>query len=358
MLKYCFQATQILYHKQANKEIGTMLNHTKLTQIISKHSKKIAAFSNHTSIKEELSQAAEGLLKDIVAVHAQAHPYTVIGIDGSQIYPDRHRGNRSLFLLNIGGCTIIYRQKESDAFFFSEPGLYDSDEMFSDVGTSTKSSTLIDLEREAQELNHYITVINQHTQAQEDPLVCLLDGSLIFYNLQHTSDIIRTNFFNRFMNTFSIFHANKLLHAAYISLPQNHDLADHFADTDLMTTILKPGQRSGLFPCIYDQRCIYPEPLKPWFFYLHTGHEIGRIEVPTWIAQKSDLVEIISCVVMDQCTKGYGYPVVLAEAHQQAVVTAHDQELFYQILEHTGMSSSSAHLQPSQKLLKKRRLHL
>jgi NurA-like 5'-3' nuclease len=36
---------------------------------------------------------------------------------------------------------------------------------------------------------------------------------------------------------------------------------------------------------------------------------------------------------MDQCHKGYGYPVALSEAHEQAVVTNNDRENLYQLID-------------------------
>ena len=35
----------------------------------------------------------------------------------------------------------------------------------------------------------------------------------------------------------------------------------------------------------------------------------------------------------DQCRRGYGYPVVLSEAHERAVVNAADRELFRRLVE-------------------------
>ncbi len=72
--------------------------------------------------------------------------------------------------------------------------------------------------------------------------------------------------------------------------------------------------------------------LRPWFCYVNTGYEIGRIEIPTWIMHNHLLVEKIVGVVWDQIIKGSGYPVCIAEAHEQAVVKATDKEFFYELL--------------------------
>ena len=44
-------------------------------------------------------------------------------------------------------------------------------------------------------------------------------------------------------------------------------------------------------------------------------------------------VELVHALVLDQCRRGQGYPVVLSEAHEQAVFTAADKEEFWQMVE-------------------------
>ena len=77
----------------------------------------------------------------------------------------------------------------------------------------------------------------------------------------------------------------------------------------------------------------YPSVVRPFFFYIHTGAEIGRVEIPAWIAQEEQLVDYVASVIIDQCKKGSGYPVALAEAHEQAVVKGPDREFFYHFLQ-------------------------
>src|SRR3990172_8700952 len=59
-------------------------------------------------------------LGDIVAVNAEAGSYTLLAVDGSQIYPDRHIAGVGCFLINMGGCLLTY-SATSSAQFFSEP---------------------------------------------------------------------------------------------------------------------------------------------------------------------------------------------------------------------------------------------
>jgi hypothetical protein len=68
------------------------------------------------------------------------------------------------------------------------------------------------------------------------------------------------------------------------------------------------------------------------FFYLNAGPEIGRVEVPSWVASDPNLLDMAHALVYDQCTRGFGYPAVLIEAHEQAVVTEADRQEFWQLV--------------------------
>ena len=69
------------------------------------------------------------------------------------------------------------------------------------------------------------------------------------------------------------------------------------------------------------------------FFYLHSGEEIARIEVPLWVAENNDLLSLTHTLVLDQCHRGVGYPVAVSEAHEQAIVTGPDRQRFREMVE-------------------------
>ena len=74
-----------------------------------------------------------------------------------------------------------------------------------------------------------------------------------------------------------------------------------------------------------------------YFFYLRSGEEIARIEVPQWVAENDNLLGLAHSLVLDQCQRGDGYPVALSEAHEQAVVTGADRENFWELVESSLM---------------------
>lgn len=69
------------------------------------------------------------------------------------------------------------------------------------------------------------------------------------------------------------------------------------------------------------------------FFYLKLDEEIARVEIPSWVAENSGLIDLVHSLVLDQCQRGHGYPVALMEAHEKAVVTNADRERFWQLVE-------------------------
>ena len=65
-----------------------------------------------------------------------------------------------------------------------------------------------------------------------------------------------------------------------------------------------------------------------YFFYLNSGTEIARVEVPDWVADNRELLARGHAMLVRQCELGLGYPVVISEAHEQAVVSGHDRAEF------------------------------
>jgi NurA-like 5'-3' nuclease len=69
------------------------------------------------------------------------------------------------------------------------------------------------------------------------------------------------------------------------------------------------------------------------FFYLRLEDEIARIEIPKWVAESQELLNLTHSLVFDQAVRGQGYPAVLSEAHERAVITGADRENFWVLLE-------------------------
>jgi hypothetical protein len=84
------------------------------------------------------------------------------------------------------------------------------------------------------------------------------------------------------------------------------------------------------------------------------GAEIARIEVPEWVATDSVLFKQALSLMLAQVQKGYGYPVALAEAHNQAVVRGGDRARFFAVLEQQMIRSGVRNVGISYKEARKR----
>jgi hypothetical protein len=328
-----------------------------------------------------------GNLNDITAVPVkQPYPYTIIATDGSQIYPDRHIAGAGCFLLNTGGVVLSYgsQPNESSAQFFSEPRVCLPTDVAQINEKSGFSSEIVDLLREDDELRIAVQKTREELQhdATRKPVV-FIDGTIIFWPLEGKSPAIKEYFLGRYLKSLEALYKLCVPYAGFISMPKSRELVsllklglcrytvancipchsaytefpckavDMLIDTHVVRSFVGERQRTTLFASsskIIDE---YPPHLKPLFCYLDVGREIVRLEIPTWVANDEKLLQHVCQVALDQSLKGDGYPVCLAEAHEQAVVKGPDREFFYHLIHKIGLSQNRQ-LHASRKSMKKR----
>ena len=81
------------------------------------------------------------------------------------------------------------------------------------------------------------------------------------------------------------------------------------------------------------------------FFYLNTSLDdhpwIIRVEIPAWVADKKESLDMLHTSLIDQCRiMGHKpYPYILHRAHEVAVVSFQDKEYIEQLLAHEFMAS-------------------
>jgi hypothetical protein len=297
--------------------------------------------------------------------------YRVMAIDGSQVYPSRHEGLR-VALINIGGLTINYDHC-SQIDFFCEPFVYGG-------SVDENVPAIIDCERQARELATSVDLLASNPLVDDKRVSVLFDGSLIFWHLQEHASL-RERYCDRYCGYLEQLRRMAVPCAWYTSLPQSRDIIrivrayahingevpvlDDCTDDDIMSHWLQPYERTTLFESTVGLVYNYPELLRPYFFYIHTGAEIARVEVPAWLIAcnaenqqlfvQESLGDELASLIVDQCVKGDGYPVSLALAHEQAVVTHRDREFFVRLV--ADMAAQHAvPMRISRKLLKKRSL--
>ena len=299
--------------------------------------------------------------------------FTVLSVDGSCIDVDRHI-SMPMALMNIGGSILQYGISP-DATLFSGPTLLSgSDLLLRDSNTGLVEPL------EGNLLEIYMAVEEVTVLADEmlrlkssEPILAIIDGSLTLWGIDKSTypQFVRNLLFNeKYLKALDRIHDasgdNPMSVAAYISFPRNKDVINalrlsfcpfdiancqqhcsklspgqrecdsvhNLFDRDIFITTLNPKERSELFRSESPLMANYGSN-RVYFYYLHTGEEIARIEVPEWVAKNSELLESSHSIILDQCDKGLGFPVSIAEAHEQAVLKTTDRQYFEKLIQET-----------------------
>ena len=301
--------------------------------------------------------------------------FTVMAVDGSHIDVNRHLPLRCS-LINIGGCRLTYGATP-DAHMFSSPRLRTSDaELYladpaSSASRQPVEGALMGLVRAVQEAEALADAVEE---ADSDlPTLALIDGTLVLWELGGDrypayvrSQLMDNGVLAALARLRTMAQKKPIAAASYISLPNSSEVANllrlalcdydplgdcqrhcrafipgdrhcdavnDFTDRDLFARTLAPGERSALFASRSSVvRDSYGDH-KVHFFYVNVEEEIGRVEVAGWVADNPALLELTHTLVIDNARRGGGYPVVLQEAHEQAVVTGADREAFSAMVE-------------------------
>jgi len=320
-----------------------------------------------------------GRLDDLFPVDQTIEKYRVLAVDGSQIYPDKHQGS-ACCLINVGSVQLSYGVAEKPVQLDSEPTVFAGDE---DADLNESPQELVNCRRQEFEfcagLQHSKTV-----NKPDAPSIFLFDGSLIFWHLESKDKEVKQTFLVSYLDALNQFYEQKMLLAGYISLTKSKELVglvrialtelahdygftdiskevvqavERMSDSQIVRFFLDPCTRTTVFKNHAKITSCYPVCLHPHFFYLHVGNEIVRVEIPAWIAQDQHTVDLVARMILNQAIKGAGYPVALAEAHEQAVVKGPDRDFFYHLVKKIGMTRKRRQIF-SQKVRNKRGIRI
>lgn len=315
-----------------------------------------------------VAELVEGLEKRYPAPPVPAD-FTVIASDGSHIDVDRHRHCRC-YLINTGAVALTYGSKP-DATLSSTPQLYadEKDLVITPPGGGREQpveGTVLGIKRSVDECRALASLAA--TVPPGSDCLALLDGTLILWGLEAYPDFVGDVLLHKGLlacldEIKKLNTDRRIALASYISFPRStdvvntlrvaicpHDAADcdkfcppgkerdcdgvaGVRDRDIFTELLEDGERSALFISPSKVVSKHYGDHRVYFFYLNVGDEIGRIEVPQWVAENTLLLDLTHSLVLDQCRRGHGYPVALSEAHEQAVVTGADRDNFWALVE-------------------------
>lgn len=307
---------------------------------------------------------------------APPRDYIVLAVDGSQIEIDRD-SPFDAYLINVGRVYIRYGQSP-DAVIESQAHTYYKQEDLVLGGRRRPGrehvigSSVIAALRDTAEVSALADMAEQ--LPENVPAIGLLDGSLTQWRISEADNIADPGVRNQYLDALSrlqeVSKQREFVVASYISRPRAREVinalriaicpfdtpncnsycrdkaegerpCDEIArvrDRDIFEELLvEEEDRSGVLRSTADEVAGYGEHL-PHFFYMAASEELARVEFPQWSLNRIDLLHTLLC---DQIQLGDGYPLALAEAHEEAVVRADDRELFRQLLNNEAINRSA-----------------
>lgn len=320
--------------------------------------------------------------------------HITLATDGSQINPSSHEFT-SASLINIGLVAIPYFSRDIPVMLSSEPTTYSDLEEINPLAykENVLEEDLISYERTLKEVEELVVLAKKYIN-YKIPIIALLDGTLIHWHIEKFNNKFIEHFVDRFSKALLELKTLNIPVASVLSNSRSNDLIN-------MLRIFKcpyesvdckkycSGLDSRNLPCnptpdykpVLDRRLIekhftfcnadtgsrtilfksnskildyYPDDLKVSFFYMNTGGEIARVELPSYVAKDNQLLGLLHNVVALQCKLGFGYPIALSEAHLQAVVNKSDRQVFYDLLKKQVLENTKTPIKLSSKELRKR----
>ena len=298
----------------------------------------------------------------------------VVAVDGSHIAADRHLPARC-FLVNTGVAVLTYGP-QPDAMLFSHPRLYArAEELVIRDPDSHREQTIdgsvLGAKRTVEEIRALAEAVRDLPAGM--PTLAFMDGSLVMLGLVGRGfhdfvlrELIEEGFVGALEELREIAKTRPLALASYISLPGHFEVVKALRlmvcpygaseaeyrcsgtgaglepcdgcvggllDREVFGRLLKPGERSAAFASSSQVVKNHYKGNGVVFFYVNVGEEIGRVEVPSWVAEAEGSLELVHSMVVDQCERGRGYAVGLMEAHEQAAITAADRRFFVEAVE-------------------------
>lgn len=308
-------------------------------------------------------------------------PMTVVATDGSQVYPDRHV-EPTCYLLNISRIAFQYGTLERPLIESVPQFRYRQEELDESLDELLESATAeaVSAIRDEHELRGLLDVARA-ARIPGRPILALADGTLIRWMLRGMRDhALEQRLIERYTEVLTQFREEGVPLCSYISMPGNTEVVNllrvHLGESDgappaveeslqglvdrkLFERTLRPGERSAVFESASHIQREYGVRDRICYFYIHicgrspNSGEIGRVEMPQWVAEDEHLLELVHAAVLSECEKGDGYPMILSEAHEQAVIRAREKELFYHLVERemraSGLSPDGSRKQASKR---------
>ena len=320
-------------------------------------------------------------LETCITIPVPPKIHTVISTDGSQIAPNHHE-IAYCYLLNIGRVVLHYGQNLHPLLDSLPEVFYRPEDLYISRQWGIRTEEWMGYRRTASEATVLAELACSVKTAA--PTLAMVDGSLIYWFLDQLPMDARDRILPPILEAWQKLQQAQIPLMGYLSASRSTETTnflrflacpypvpdcitycpnqleyvpckkfDTLRDTTIMTSQLQPGQRGPLWRSnarileLYDEQIIY-------FCYVHVGTEIARIEVPAWVVANKTMFDQALGLMLAQVQKGYGYPVAIAEAHNQAVVRGGDRTLVFALLEKQMIKAGIKNVGISSKEARKR----
>jgi len=259
-----------------------------------------------------------------IAIPSTASPKQVTGIDGSQIYPSPDHPVKWAYIQALAYSSLAPIISMSEFL-----DLETSKQINSDINEQQIRHGNIDFHRTLLELKVALAVKQQYPDnliLMDYPLLPWVDKSDPSYDegLKQYVDLIyqlKGASVAGIVSAPRSFLLVNLIELAKKMDGKSRDIAD-VNDTILTCAGLKPGQRSAIFTYAGSRNQIFHKHgIEICFFFVRIrDKDIVRVEIPNWIAQNTDSVNVIHASILKD-SEALGYSYVLAKAHQEVTIS-------------------------------------
>jgi len=301
-----------------------------------------------------------------VTIAAPPVSHSVFATDGSQIAPSQHE-TLFCYLINIGQVMLHYGQNLHPLLDSLPEVYYKAEDLYVSKQWGIRLEDWMSHKRtvaEAEVLSEMACNWVRPPGAHDQPNLAMVDGPLIYRFIDELATEARQQILDPIMGAWEEMRVTNIPFIGYISASRSMEtvnflrlsactysipnclvtcgnlsnpapcqVIDPLRDTTLWADFLKPGQRGAIWQSCYRLLDLYDDPFRVYFCYVNVGSEIARVEFPAWVANNPTLLEQSLGIMLAQVNKGFGYPVALAESHNQAVVKGGDRALFFSMLE-------------------------
>lgn len=329
-----------------------------------------------------------------ISVPPKAH--TVIATDGSQIAPSHHE-IAYCYLINIGRVMLHYGQGRHPLLDSIPEVFYRAEDLYVSRQWKISTEEWMGYRRTVSEAVVLAEICTDWAKSQETspndptqhssnvPTLAMVDGSLLHWFLEDLPNEAIAHIIPPILAAWEQLRSVRIPLVGYLSASRSGEslsflrpqactfptpnctsycanseekapcqVFDPLRDILFWASRLQPGQRGPLYRSTNKIVAHYSDAHQIYFCYLHVGAEIARIEVPAWVAEDAKLLDRSLSLVLAQIQKGYGYPIVLSEAHNHAVVKGGDRSRFFALLEQQMIKAGLRNVGTSYKETRKR----